>query len=99
MKSNSAPPGQPLRPIGRYEIAPDRIFDGTVYPRTPLDRQTERGERTQSKPRLEPKAVKGSTDTAFHARNFLECLKSRAKCNLGLSITTPASSSRQTPSA
>jgi hypothetical protein len=25
--------------------------------------------------------VKGSADTAFHARNFLDCVKSRAKCN------------------
>jgi len=64
-----------------YEIAPDRISEGTVYARTPLDRQTERGDRAQSKPRLEPKAVKGSADTAFHARNFLDCLKSRSKCN------------------
>jgi hypothetical protein len=25
--------------------------------------------------------MEGSADTAFHARNFLDCLKSRAKCN------------------
>ncbi len=25
--------------------------------------------------------MSGSADTAFHARNFLDCVKSRAKCN------------------
>jgi hypothetical protein len=30
---------------------------------------------------MEPRSAKGSADTAFHARNFIECVKSRAKCN------------------
>ena len=30
---------------------------------------------------MEPKDAKGSQDTAFHARNFLDCVKSRAACN------------------
>jgi hypothetical protein len=27
---------------------------------------------------------KGSNDTAFHARNFIDCVKSRAKCNCSI---------------
>ena len=30
---------------------------------------------------MQPASGKGSNDTAFHARNFLDCVKSRAKCN------------------
>jgi hypothetical protein len=35
---------------------------------------------------MEPKSAKGSQDTAFHARNFLDCLKSRALCNCDIEI-------------
>jgi len=30
---------------------------------------------------IEPKGGKGSIDTAFHARNFLDCVKTRGKTN------------------
>jgi hypothetical protein len=30
---------------------------------------------------MEPKSGKGSANTAFHARNFLDGVKSRGKCN------------------
>ena len=32
---------------------------------------------------MEPRSAKGSTssDTTAHARNFLDCIKSRGKCN------------------
>lgn len=35
------------------------------------------------KPAMEPKSLKGSPryDTAAHTRNFLDCIKSRGKCN------------------
>jgi predicted dehydrogenase len=69
-----------------YEVVPDRVTDGEVFARTPLDRLTERTERAQAKPRIEPHSAKGSADTAFHARNFLDCVKSRAKCNCDIEI-------------
>jgi len=59
----------------------------TTRARTPLDRET--GERLtgrRSRRRMEPKSGKGSADTAFHARNFLDCVKSRAKCNCDIEI-------------
>ncbi len=66
---------------GGYEVVPDKVSETGVYARTPLDRQTERAERASAKTRIEPRSAKGSADTAFHARNFLDCVKSRTRCN------------------
>jgi predicted dehydrogenase len=65
----------------RWEVVPERITDENVPARTPLDRQTERAYGPSKKPVMEPRSAKGSVDTAFHTRNFLDCVKSRAKCN------------------
>ena len=64
-----------------YEVAPERVSEAEIYARTPLDRETERGLRAGARPRIEARSGKSSADTAFHARNFLDCVKSRAKCN------------------
>lgn len=65
----------------RWEVVPERGTEVLVPARTPIDRQTERGYNPSKKPATEPKSGKGSADTAFHARNFLDCIKSRQKCN------------------
>jgi len=65
----------------RWEVVPEKTTELLVSARTPLDRQTERGYNPSKKVAMEGKAGKGSADTAFHARNFLDCVKSRAKCN------------------
>lgn len=65
----------------RWEVVPEPVTDTLFGARTPLDRVTERAYGPSKKTRIEPKVVKGSADTAFHARNFLDCVKSRAKCN------------------
>ena len=65
-----------------YEIVPDVITPNEFPARTPLDRKYERGYRTGARPQIEPLArTGGSADTAHHARNFLDCVKSRAACN------------------
>ena len=65
----------------RWEVVPEAITEVTLPARTPLDRTVERSYRPTKKPLIEPRVVKGSADTAFHARNFLDCVKSRKKCN------------------
>jgi predicted dehydrogenase len=65
----------------RWEVAPEKITDRTTTARTPLDRVTEKSYGPSKKPAIPPASAKGSQDTAFHARNFLDCVKSRAKCN------------------
>jgi predicted dehydrogenase len=65
----------------RWEVVPDRITELEFGQRTPLDRNREKSYGPSKKPVIEPRTVKGSADTAFHARNFLDCVKSRGKCN------------------
>jgi predicted dehydrogenase len=65
-----------------YEIVPDEITPNEFPARTPTDRQYERGYRAGAKPLIEPvRRTGGDADTAHHARNFLDCVKSRAACS------------------
>jgi predicted dehydrogenase len=65
----------------RWDVVPERITETLFGYRTPLDRVTERSYGPSKKTVIEPREMKGSADTAFHARNFLDCIKSRGKCN------------------
>jgi len=65
----------------RWEVVPEEINDRPRFPRSPIDREGERANRGIRKRMIEPRSAKGSQDTAFHARNFLDCVKSRATCN------------------
>ncbi len=64
-----------------YEIVPDRITPNEFPAHTPLDRSVERGWRTGQKPEIEPRTVQGDANTSRHARNFLDCVRSRQRCN------------------
>jgi predicted dehydrogenase len=72
-----------------WEVVPEKITEeyngyagGKGYG-TPLDRGAARRHGASMKPAIEPKSLKGSAgfDTTAHARNFLDCVKSRGKCN------------------
>jgi predicted dehydrogenase len=64
-----------------WQVVPEKVTDQPRPARTPLDRVTERGYPGMKKPVIEARSAQGSQDTAFHARNFLDCVKSRSKCN------------------
>lgn len=64
-----------------YEVVPDSITPNEFVARTPTDRSLEKGYRTGAKPMIEPKKATGKASTGDHARNFLDCVKSRQKCN------------------
>lgn len=66
-----------------YEVVPDAISDDEFPARTPLTRLQDSKYRKNAKPRIEPRQSRGHStgDTTPHARNFLDCVKSRAKCN------------------
>ena len=66
---------------GGWEVVPERITEKHFGARTPLDRVTERSYGPSKAAVLEPKGDKGPADTAWHTRNFLDCLKTRAQCN------------------
>lgn len=65
----------------RWEVVPESQATVEVPARTPVDRGVERAWGPSRKPVMEPRSMKGSADTRFHARNFLDCVKSRARCN------------------
>jgi predicted dehydrogenase len=69
-----------------WEVVPERNVSVESFARTPLDRQGEEKVRSARKAVIDPKEAKGSQDTAFHARNFLDCLKSRARCSCDIEI-------------
>lgn len=64
-----------------WAVVPEKINDRPRFPRSPIDRAGERANAGVRSPLIEPREMKGSQDTAFHARNFLDCVKSRQKCN------------------
>jgi predicted dehydrogenase len=67
---------------GSWEVIPDRGTTELFGARTPLDRGVEKGYSASRKPLMEaPKAVQARADTTWHARNFLDCVKSRGKCS------------------
>ena len=64
-----------------WAVVPEIITPHEFPRRTPIDRSIERGWRTGEAPMIEPKKVSGRLENADHARNFLDCVKSRAACN------------------
>jgi hypothetical protein len=64
-----------------YEIVPDVITPNEFPARTPTDRARERGWRKGAKPLIEAKKVTGRILDSDHARNFLDCVRSRKQPN------------------
>jgi predicted dehydrogenase len=65
-----------------YEIVPDALPINEFFARTPLTRERDRTYRAGAKPEIEAAKKDGGKDgTTLHARNFLDCVKSRAQCN------------------
>jgi predicted dehydrogenase len=60
-----------------YEVVPESITPNEFAARDPTNREKERGWRTGAKPEIEAKKVAGRILDADHARNFLDCVKSR----------------------
>jgi predicted dehydrogenase len=71
---------------GNYEVAPEVIGQYEVPARSPLNRELDKQYRQGAKAQIEPKAVKGSQETTFHARNFLDNVKSRGTCTCDVEI-------------
>jgi predicted dehydrogenase len=69
---------------GRWEVVPERTTEVLFGQRTPLDRNLERGYGPSKKPAMQPvqsSEQSGRADTTWHARNFLDCVKTRTKCH------------------
>ena len=63
----------------RYEIVADSISEDEFPARTPLTRQQDSRYRRNGKPRIESRKAGGGSagDTVAHARNFLDCIRTR----------------------
>jgi predicted dehydrogenase len=66
-----------------YEVVPDAITPNEFPVQSPIDRAGSHRWRTGEKPILEPMKVvrTNSANTTPHARNFLDCVKSRERCH------------------
>jgi predicted dehydrogenase len=68
-----------------YTIAPDATKRHEFPVNTPLDRTIGRPWRNETVRVIEPKKVDGADDTTtLHARNFIDCVRSRARTNCDL---------------
>lgn len=65
----------------RWEVVPENTTEMLFGQRTPLDRNLEKSYGPSKKPAMEAKTVHGATSTPPHCRNFLDCVKSRARTN------------------
>jgi predicted dehydrogenase len=63
-----------------YEIVPEAVPNLEFPVQNPVDRSQGRRYREDRKKLIEPKKATGDTDTGRHARNFLDCVKSRQPC-------------------
>jgi predicted dehydrogenase len=71
-----------------YQVVPDPISEDEIPARSPLTRSRDSQYRKNAQPRIPARKERGvvTSDTAPHARNFLDCVKSRAKCNCDIEI-------------
>jgi predicted dehydrogenase len=71
-----------------YEVVADPISQDEFPALSPLERQLDSRYRKDAKPQIQSRRVRSSStaDTAPHARNFLDCVKSRARCNCDIEI-------------
>jgi len=63
-----------------YEVVPESNPDREFPALTPLDRSLSRSYAQDRRSSIAPRTAKGKDGTAAHARNFLDCVKSRARC-------------------
>jgi predicted dehydrogenase len=67
---------------GGYEVVPETNAGMAIPAHGPVDRTSSRAYNAERKPAMEPVSAQGpSNSTLAHVRNFLDCVKSRAKCN------------------
>jgi predicted dehydrogenase len=66
---------------GGYEVVPETIMQKELTARTPIDRASERGYRDGAAPQIEARKGTGRTTNEAHVRNFLDCVRTRQKCN------------------
>lgn len=67
--------------LNRWEVVPEPVTELPLPQRTPVNRELEKSYNPSRKPVIEARKMEGYPTTQPHARNFLDCMKTRAKCN------------------
>ena len=67
--------------MDHWEVVPETNATMDIPARTPVDRDYEKSWSRTRKPAMEARQGKGSINPAPHARNFLDCIKSRKQTN------------------
>jgi predicted dehydrogenase len=67
--------------LDRWEVVPEPITELALPQRTPVDRDLEKAYNPSKNPVIEARKMTGYPTAHPHARNFLDCVKSRGKCN------------------
>jgi predicted dehydrogenase len=74
----------------RYEVVPEKVTPNAFPARRPDNRALERtwrtGEQAMIQARKSTSPAAGAGGTGPHARNFLDCVKSRARCSCDIEI-------------
>jgi len=60
---------------------PEEVSDEEFPARSPLHRVSDSQYGKKRKTEIPSRKVEGKDSTALHARNFLDCVRSRGKCN------------------
>jgi len=66
---------------GGYEVVPEGITQDEIPARSPLDRASDSNYAKDRKAVIASRKVEGKDSTALHAGNFLDCVRSRDRCN------------------
>jgi len=69
-----------------YEIIPEKNRTRALPALSPLHRKEDTEQARATRTAREPAAAKGKADTADHARNFLDCVKSRKPTNCPVTV-------------
>jgi predicted dehydrogenase len=64
-----------------YEIVPEEVCDEELPARSPLHRAADSNYGKNRQEKIPSRKVEGKDSTALHARNFLDCVRSRGRCN------------------
>jgi len=65
---------------GGYEIVPEENTDKVFPALTPLDRTLSRDYQSGRSASVQARKVEGEDGTSLHARDFLDCVRSRQRC-------------------
>jgi predicted dehydrogenase len=69
-----------------FEVVPELVKSDEFPARSPVERDSQKGYGKTAKAEIDPKKVDGGDSTALHARNFLDCVRTREKPNADVEI-------------